>query len=184
MKKTGFIILGVVVAIILLLVVWGVSVNNALVGMEENIYKNQAEIDNQLKRRADLVPNLVNSVKGIAGQEQKIVDSITSSREKMLNGNTQEKLSANAELTSNINLLVENYPEIKSDQAFTSLMDELAGTENRIAVARKNYNDQVAAYNKKIKTFPSSIIASMTGHEKANYLEVSEADKKNVEVKF
>lgn len=184
MKRTGLIVIGVIVAIILIIGFWGVSVNNSLVRMEESIAQNQAEIDNQLKRRADLIPNLVNTVKGIAGQEQKIVDSITSSREKMLNGNTQEKLNANADLTSNINLLVENYPEIKSDAAFTSLMDELAGTENRIAVARKNYNEQVAEYNKKIKTFPTTLIAGMTGHEKASYLEVSEADKQNVDVNF
>lgn len=183
MKKSTIIII-VIVAIVVLIGIWGISTNNSLVKMAETIDQNRAEIDNQLKRRADLIPNLVNTVKGIAGQEQKIVDSITASREKMLSGNTQDKLNANADLTKNINLLVENYPEIKSNTAFTSLMDELAGTENRITVANKNYNDKIAEYNKRIKVFPSSIIAGMFGHEKAEYLQVSDADKENVNVQF
>lgn len=182
--KTWLIVVGVIVLIVVILGIWLVSSNNTLVKLEENLKQNQAEIDNQLKRRADLIPNLVNSVKGITKQEQAIVDSITSAREAMINGSTQDKLNANADLTKNINLIVENYPEIKSDTAFVSLMDELSGTENRVAVARKKYNDEVATYNKKIKTFPSSIVASMFNHDEAKYLEVSEADKNVPNVEF
>ena len=173
MKKSTIIIL-VVVAVIALVVIWAISTNNSLVKLEVSIEQKQAEIDNQLKRRADLIPNLVNTVKGLTKQELDIVNSITASREKMNSGSTQDKLDANTELSRNITLLVENYPEIKSDATFTSLMDELSGTENRIAVARKNYNDEVAVYNKKIAVFPSSIIANMFGHEKVEYLEVSD----------
>lgn len=183
MKKSTIIIL-VVVAVIALVAIWAISTNNSLVKLEVSIEQKQAEIDNQLKRRADLIPNLVNTVKGLTKQELDIVNSITASREKMSSGSTQDKLDANTELSRNITLLVENYPEIKSDATFTSLMDELSGTENRIAVARKNYNDEVAVYNKKIAVFPSSIIANMFGHEKVEYLEVSDEDKENPEVNF
>ena len=183
MKKSTIIIL-VVVAVIALVAIWAISTNNSLVKLEVSIEQKQAEIDNQLKRRADLIPNLVNTVKGLTKQELDIVNSITASREKMNSGSTQDKLDANTELSRNITLLVENYPEIKSDATFTSLMDELSGTENRIAVARKNYNDEVAVYNKKIAVFTSSIIANMFGHEKVEYLEVSDEDKENPEVNF
>ena len=183
MKKSTKIIL-VVVAVIALVAIWAISTNNSLVKLEVSIEQKQAEIDNQLKRRADLIPNLVNTVKGLTKQELDIVNSITASREKMNSGSTQDKLDANTELSRNITLLVENYPEIKSDATFTSLMDELSGTENRIAVARKNYNDEVAVYNKKIAVFSSSIIANMFGHEKVEYLEVSDEDKENPEVNF
>ncbi|MEG1059279.1 MAG: LemA family protein [Clostridia bacterium] len=184
MKKTGVVIGAIILVVIVILGAWGISTNNSLIKMEESMKQNQAEIDNQLKRRADLIPNLVNSVKGITSQEQKIVDSITSSREKMMTGSTEDKLNANDELTKNINLLIENYPEIKSDKAFVSLMDEISGTENRIAVSRKNYNDQVAAYNKKIKMFPNSIIANMFGHSQGQYLKASEAEKTTPNVSF
>ena len=183
MKKSTIIIL-VVVAVIALVAIWAISTNNSLVKLEVSIEQKQAEIDNQLKRRADLIPNLVNTFKGLTKQELDIVNSITASREKMSSGSTQDKLDANTELSRHITLLVENYPEIKSDATFTSLMDELSGTENRIAVARKNYNDEVAVYNKKIAVFPSSIIANMFGHEKVEYLEVSDEDKENPEVNF
>lgn len=183
MKKSTIVIL-VIIAVIVLIGIWAVSTNNTLVQLEVSIEQKEAEINNQLKRRADLIPNLVNTVKGLTKQEQDIVNSITASREKMNSGSTQEKLDANTELSRNITLLVENYPEIKSDTAFTSLMDELSGTENRIVVARKNYNDEVAVYNKKIKVFPSSIIAGMFGHNEVEYLQVSEEDKQNPEVNF
>lgn len=183
MKKSTIMIL-VVVAVIALVAIWAISTNNSLVKLEVSIEQKQAEIDNQLKRRADLIPNLVNTVKGLTKQELDIVNSITASREKMNSGSTQDKLDANTELSRNITLLVENYPEIKSDVAFTSLMDELSGTENRIAVARKSYNDQVATYNKKIQVFPSSIIASFGGHQKVEYLETTDEEKEVPNVEF
>ncbi|MEG2348346.1 MAG: LemA family protein [Clostridia bacterium] len=184
MKKTWLIVIGVIAAIILIAGIWLVSVNNSLIVATESISQNQAEIENQLKRRADLIPNLVNTVKGITKQELDVVNSITSSREKMLTGSTQDKLNANSQVTRGISLLVENYPEIKSNTNFTSLQDELAGTENRIAVARKKYNDEVASFNKKRKVFPTSVVASMFGHEEVKYLEVSETDKQNPKVEF
>ncbi|MEG1989972.1 MAG: LemA family protein [Clostridia bacterium] len=182
--KVGMIILICVIAVIVIVFIWGLSINNSLIGAKETIRQNQAEIDNQLKRRADLIPNLVNSVKGVASQEQKIVDSVTSARANMVKGDTQDRLNANADLTKNVNLIVENYPEIKSDKAFVSLMDELSETENKIAYANKKYNDEVASYNKKNKTFPNSMIAGMFNHEESKYLEVTETQKELPEVKF
>lgn len=184
MKNKGLIIVGVIVVILLGIGLWIMTTNNSFITLEETIKQSSAEMDNQLKRRADLIPNLVNSVKGLTQQEQTIVNAITKSRENMLNGSTQDKLNASQELSKNISLLVENYPEIKSDTAFVSLMDELSGTENRITVARKKYNDTIATYNKKVKVFPSSIVAGMFNHETSSYLEIEESDKEVPEVKF
>ena len=182
--KVGMIVLISIIAIVIVIAIWFVSVNNSLVKAEETIKQNMAEVENQLKNRAELVPNLVNSVKGLTSQEQNIVDSITSARSKMINGDTQDRLNANAELTRNINLIVENYPEIKSDTAFVSLMDELAELQNKITYANKKYNDGVAEYNKSIKTFPNNIVAGMFNHTESKYLEVSDTDKQVPEVKF
>lgn len=180
MKKGIVIIIAVLVVIAL---TW-VSVYNKLASSEERINQKQAEVDNQLKRRADLIPNLVSTVKGLTAQEQKLVDSVTAARVKMAAGTTQEKLNANTELTRSLNILVENYPVLKSDTAFVALMDELAGSENRIAVARKGYNDEVGAFNASIKTFPTKIIASMSGFTIKPYLEVSDVDKEEPNVQF
>ncbi len=183
MKK----ILGVLAILIIVIVVIGLtwtSMYNGLVIKNENIDNKKSEIDNQLKRRADLIPNLVSSVKGLTSQELALVDSVTDARVKMSSGTTQEKLEANSRLTTSINVLVENYPVLKSDTAFIGLMDELAGSENRIANARKSYNDEVAVYNKSIKTFPTNIVASMSGFSSIAYLEVAEEDKEIPNVEF
>jgi LemA protein len=179
--KKGLIIL--IVVIVVILFAW-LSTYNSLVAKNESITQKQSEIDNQLKRRADLIPNLISTVKGLTSQEQKLVDSVTSARAKMNSGTTQEKLNANTELTRNINVLMENYPTLKSDTAFVSLMDELSGTENRIAVARKNYNDDVKLFNTYIKTFPTNIVASISNFNEKVYLEVSETDKQLPKVEF
>jgi LemA protein len=179
--KKGIIIFLVAAAIIIF--GW-LSIYNNLVAMNEKISQNQAEIDNQLKRRADLIPNLVSTVKGLSSQELKLVQTVTEARAKMSTGTTQEKLAANATLTTSINMLVENYPVLKSDTAYTGLMDELAGTENRIAVANKAYNDGVGTFNTKIKTFPSSIVASTSGFTAKSYLTITETQKELPNVQF
>lgn len=172
--KKGLIIL---IAVVIIIALFYGSVYNNLVTANEKINQEQAEIDNQLKRRADLIPNLVSSVKGLTTQEQALVDSVTAARAKMTSGNMDDRLAANDALTSSINVLVENYPTLKSDTAFTGLMDELAGTENRISVARKNYNDKVGSFNTLTKRFPTNIIASMSGFSAKPYLETSAEDK-------
>jgi len=179
--KKGFIILAVVVVI---LIFGWMSIYNTLATKDEKVDQNQSEIDNQLKRRAELIPNLISTVKGLTSQELTLVNAVTEARVKMSTGTTQEKLAASSALTTSINVLVENYPALKSDTAFVALMDELAGSQNRITTANKAYNDEVGSFNAMIKRFPSRLVASMSGFEKKTYLEITEADKALPEVDF
>lgn len=192
MKKKGsvaLIALCVVGAIVVLLVGLFIGQHNAIVGLEETVSTKLADVKVQLERRADLIPNLVETVKGYMSHEEKIINDITTAREKMLGANTVEEMSeANNQLSTalhNLNVVVENYPDLKASQNFISLQDELAGTENRISTARRDYNDAVKAYNTKIKTIPASIVAGMMGKEEKAYFEVSDPSKEEVpEVKF
>ncbi len=181
MKKKALIIIIVVVAVIAILAISIVGAfigtYNGLAQKREAVDTARADIDTVLQRRADLIPNLVATVNDLTEHEQSIVNSVTEARAAMVNaGTTEEKLEANEQLTtaiSNLMVVVENYPEISSNSLYISLMDELAGTENRIAVARKDYNEAVKTYNKKVVTFPGNIIAGMFGFEKATYYEAS-----------
>ena len=143
MKKSTMVIIAVIAIIMIMLV----SSYNGIVGKAEEVDNKFATIDTQLQRRADLIPNLVNTVKGYAAQEKEIIDSVTEARAKLAGANTvAEKAEADEELTSALNRLmvvIENYPELKSSQNFVQLSDELAGTENRIATARRDYNEAV-----------------------------------------
>ena len=187
MKKSSMILLGVVAVIILLVAMLGGSYNS-LVSKEEKVDQRYADISVQLERRADLIPNLVNTVKGYAAHETEIINSITTARENLLNANSvEEKSEANAELTSAIDALmviVENYPDLKANQNFIQLSDELAGTENRIATSRRDYNEAVTSYNTAIKKFPTNILASMFGFGEKDYFEVSEGKTEVPEVEF
>lgn len=184
MKKGLGIFIGVIVLIFVIFALSWSSVYNTLITKSENINKQESEINNQLQRRADLIPNLVSTVKGLTTQEQSLVNSVTDARAKMATGSMQDKLNASDNLTKNLNIIVENYPILKSDTAFTGLMDELAGTENRIAVARKAYNDEIASYNTIVKTFPSNIVAGMSGFDNKPYLETSAENKEVPNVQF
>ncbi len=192
MKKKGsvaLIVLCVIGAIAILLIGLFIGQHNEIVRLEETVSTKLADVKVQLERRADLIPNLVETVKGYMSHEEKIINDITTAREKMLGANTVEEMSeANNQLSTalrNLNVVVENYPDLKASQNFISLQDELAGTENRISTARRDYNDAVKAYNTKIKTIPASIIAGMMGKEEKAYFEVSDPSKEEVpEVKF
>ena len=187
MKKGTIIILSVVAVIILLVAMLGGSYNS-LVSKEEKVDKELANIDVQLERRADLIPNLVNTVKGYAKHETDIIDKVTTARENLLKANSAEELSkADQELTNAIDALmviVENYPDLKANQNFIQLSDELAGTENRIATSRRDYNEVVTDYNTTIKKFPTNILAGMFGFEKKDYFEVSDGKTEVPEVEF
>lgn len=186
--KKGMIIILVIAAILLIVGATLAISYNGVVGLSEEVDNKFSTIDTMLQRRADLIPNLVNTVKGYANQEKEIIDSVTEARAKLMGANTVgEKAQADGELTSALNRLlvvVENYPDIKSSQNFINLSDELAGTENRIATARKDYNDAVKTYNTKIKKFPTNMIVGMFGFEAKEYFEASEASKGVPNVNF
>ncbi|SMC80530.1 LemA family protein [Sporomusa malonica] len=184
MNKTVWIVLAVVAVI----VVSVFSGYNNLVGMSENVNGKWSQIENQLQRRADLIPNLVNTVKGYAGHEQQAIQAVADARAKL--GGAQgpvAKAQANSELSSALSRLLvisENYPNLKADKNFRALMDELAGTENRLAVARKDYNESVQGYNTSIRSLPTSIIAGPMGFGPKEYFKADEGAKQVPQVKF
>lgn len=172
--KTGTkVLIGIVVVIVL---IGGMLIGNynSLVRLEQNVDTASSNIDTKLQRRNDLIPNIVNTVKGYAKQEKDVIASVTNARAKLAGASTTaDKAKADGELTSAISRLlvvVENYPDLKSSQNFRDLTVELEGTENRIAIARKDYNTAANSYNTKRRTFPSNIVANMFGfQEKALY---------------
>lgn len=191
MKKTGWIILGVVLLLIVMAVSAFVGTYNNLQLMDENVNSKWAQVENQLKRRNDLIPNLVATVKGYAAHEKEVFSNIADARAKLggaMNNNDMKGIQqGNSDLSnalSRLLLVVERYPDLKADKQFINLQDELAGTENRLAVARKDYNDSVQQLNARIRTFPTSIIAGIIGIKAREYFNTPEAEKKAPEVKF
>jgi LemA protein len=183
MKKAGcFIAIGVVVVIVLIVAGSLVGVYNSLVTNSQAIDAQWAQVETQYQRRFDLIPNLVNSVKGLMTQEKTVFDNIAQARTKYGSATTvDQKAAAAGEVETALGRLlvvVENYPEIKSSAAVISLMDELGGTENRISVERRRYNDLVRTYNTQVKTFPTNLLAGMFGFAEKQYFQsVSGADK-------
>lgn len=165
--------IGIIVAIIVVAIATFSSSYNKFVTAEENVDQAYSQIETQLQRRVDLIPNLVNTVKGFAKQEKEVIGQVTEARSKLAGANGPgEQAAADSELSgalSRLLVVVENYPELKSNENFRQLMDELAGTENRIAVARKDYNGQVASYNKTVKRFPGKLVASVFGFDAKEY---------------
>lgn len=169
MKKKS--IIGVViVAVVVIIVLSLIGGYNGLIKLEESTNTAYSDIDVQLQRRSDLVPNLVNTVKGYAEHETEVFTAVSDARAKLAGAATvEEASSANGELSNALSRLLaiaEAYPELKANENFLSLQDELAGTENRIGVARKDYNETVQKYNTKIRSFPTNIFANMLGFEK------------------
>ena len=186
-KKSTIVI--IVVVVILVAIIAGLVSNyNGVVSLSEEVDNKFATIDTMLQRRADLIPNLVNTVKGYTNQEQAVIDSVTDARAKLAGANSVgEKANADQELStalSNLLVVVENYPDLKSSQNFINLSDELAGTENRIATARKDYNDAVKEYNTKIKRFPTNIVSGMFGYGEKEYFQASEGSEEVPTVDF
>jgi LemA protein len=181
--------LGIVVLIAIIVIVGFTGVFNSIVSRHETITAKWAQVENQLQRRNDLIPNLVNSVKGYAAHEKTVFENVTNARSQWAKATTvDEKVQAAAKLDTalaRLLLVVENYPNLKADQTFLALMDELAGTENRIAVERMRYNEAVRDYNVTVRTFPGNIIAGMFGYKPATeYFKAEEGAKRVPEVKF
>ena len=188
-RKMGLIIAVVVVVVLIFSIMsWFVSTRNTLVSMDEEINAAWAEIDNQLQRRSDLIPNLVNTVKGFASQEKEIFTDIADARARLAGaqsvGEKAESYNQLEGALSRLLVVVENYPQLKSNENFQQLQYELAGTENRLAVARQRYNERVRDFNRKIRMFPASIIAGMLGFEQREYFEIDEGAREVPEVDF
>ena len=191
MGKGLIAVIVIIVLLVFVLVLFGqyVSVKNTLVTKNEAVKSAWSQVDVVLQRRADLIPNLVDTVKGYAQQEQTVFGDIAKARSALLSaGSPQGKIAANGQLDGAISrllLIVENYPQLKSNENFLRLQDELAGTENRIAVERKRYNDTLQDYNTYIQQFPNSIFAGWAGFKPNEaYFTASEGARQVPKVNF
>ncbi len=186
--KKSSLILAISVGVIVVILFGFLSIRNSFVEKDETINASWAQIENQLQRRSDLIPNLVNTVKGYAKHETTIFTNIANARAQLAGAKTQsEKVAAAQNFESALSRLlvvVEQYPNLKADQQFTRLMDELSGTENRISVERKKYNEHVQDYNLTIRRFPSNLVAGLLHYEKKAYFKVEEKAKETPKIEF
>lgn len=193
-KNKGLIITVVVIALV---AIWGISSYNGLVSMDENVSNQWANVETQYQRRSDLIPNLVNTVKGYAKHESETLESVMAARSQATqvkidpSNCTPQQLAAyqkaQGDVTTALGKLLaitENYPDLKANQNFLELQSQLEGTENRINVARKDFNDTAKKYNTSLRRFPRNIIASMFGFEKRNYFEAEAGAEKVPKVEF
>ena len=187
--KKGYVVLGVLVLVALIIAGMYVGRRNEMVRKNETVKSAWAQVDVVLQRRADLIPNLVETEKGFAAQEQTVFHDIASARASLLGAQTPaNKIAANGQLDGALGrllLIVENYPQLRSNENFLRLQDELAGTENRIAVERKRYNDAVQDYNTYIGLFPNNIFAGWAGFQRNNaYFNAPESSREAPKVQF
>ncbi len=187
--KGALIIFGVLILVGLVFGGQLMGARNQLTTEHNDIDGRWAQVDNDMKRRADLIPNLVETVKGYAKQEQSVIGEVANARAALLGAHSkQDEIGANNQLSGAIGRLLvlqENYPQLKSNENFMRLQDELAGTENRIAVDRRDYNGSIQKYNTDIDLFPKNIAASMFGfHRDDAYFKTTEEEKKVPQVKF
>ncbi|NLZ49479.1 MAG: LemA family protein [Clostridiales bacterium] len=186
--KKGLKLFLIILAVLVLISMPIISSYNSLVTLEQKVKSAESTIDTQLQRRSDLIPNLVETVKGYASQEKEIFTDISNARSKLAGSQTlEERANADTELSSALSrllVIVENYPELKSNQNFKDLSVALESTENRISIARQNYNEAVDAYNIKVKRFPGSIVAGIFNFEEKPYYRASEGAEKVPEVNF
>jgi LemA protein len=184
-KKFAWIVVGVVAVILVLSAIGGY---NNLVNLSEDVNNKLSQIDNQLQLRNDLIPNLVATVKGFAAHEEEILKNVSDARAKLAGASSVEQMAeGDAELTgalSRLLVVVENYPELKADANFRQLADNLSGTENRISVARRDYNEAATRYNTAIRRFPTNIMARMFGFEKVEYFRAQEGAQEVPKVDF
>jgi LemA protein len=197
MKKSTITILAIV-GVLAIIVLWGISVNNKLVTLEENVSKAWSQVENAYKRRMDLIPQLVNTVQGAANYEKSVLTEVTNARagvqqtqvdpsqlsEEQIAAYQKAQDNLTKALANTIKVTVERYPELTATQGFRDLQAQLEGTENRITTERGKFNEAVQSYNTKLRRFPASIIAGMLGFEKKGYFTAPEEAAEPVEVKF
>ena len=191
MKKGAKIGIGCLIVLVIFVIIVFSSIKgvyNNLVILDESVNSSWAQVENQLQRRYDLIPNYVETVKGYAAHEKDVFTEVAQARASVGGAKTpKESMNANNQLSgalSRLLLVVERYPELKANQNFIRLQDELAGTENRISVERRRYNEQVKVLNQKVRTFPTVLFAGMFGIEKRDYFEAPEAAKVAPKVDF
>ena len=187
-QKTLLIVVGILVLLVVIPYSYLKGTYNSLVTMDETVKGAWAQVENQLQRRYDLIPNYVETVKGYAAHEKEVLVQVTEARSKVAGAaGINEKMQANNQLSSALSRLmvvVERYPELKANTNFIRLQDELAGTENRIAAERRRFNETVKVYNIKLRSFPTNIIAGMFGFEKATFFQVPKERQEAPQVKF
>ena len=178
----------IIIAIIVLIIIYAFALYNSFVKLNNKVKEAFSTMDVYLKKRWDLIPNIVETVKGYAKHEKSTLEDVVKARNTYLSASTPEdQLKADGQLTAAVNklfALAESYPDLKANESFLSLQKELTTCEEKITYARQFYNDSVLSYNNKIELFPSSIIASMFHFEKEKFFEASAEERKNVQVKF
>jgi LemA protein len=202
MGKTGLIVLAVIVVIVILFALIGIGSYNSLVTKRQNVDAQWSEVQNQMQRRADLIPNIVATVKGIAGLEERVFTKIAEARSQLLstiqnpNSTTEEKIAADSNLTQAMRdggllgtggrflSITENYPQLKSNESFLKLQDELSGTENRLAIARRDYTQAAQDYNTSRSRFPMVLFATLMGFKPQPYFQADPGAQKVPQVDF
>jgi LemA protein len=187
-QKVFLIVVIIIVVLVVIPLLYLKGTYNSLVTMDEGVKAAWAQVENQLQRRYDLIPNLVETVKGYASHEEEVFLKVTEARSRVSGaGSVPDKIAANNSLSaalSRLLVVVERYPELKANTNFLRLQDELAGTENRIAVERRRYNESVRAFNTTIRRFPTNILAGVFGFEKAAFFDVPEERQEAPKVSF
>lgn len=178
----------ILIIVLVLIILWAISVYNSLVALRNRVKDQWAQIDVQLKRRFDLIPNLVETVKGYTKHESETLEAVIKARNTYVSATVpEEQMKADGELTKAISklfALTESYPDLKANTNFQALQQELTETESKIAAARQFYNDTVMVYNNKVSMVPSNIIASLFKFNKETFFEANETERQNVQVKF
>jgi len=177
-----------VLIILAAIVLFVILLYNSLIRLKNQIENSWAQIDVQLKRRNDLIPNLVNSVKGYMKHEKTVLNEVTKARTEIMKAKSPEKMAKASNMISDalksIFAVAENYPELKANENFLQLQEELTGTENKIAYARQHYNDMVMYFNTKIEKFPNNVFANMLNFSRKHLFEAAAEEKKNIKVEF
>lgn len=180
--------IAIIVAVVLIILIYIIKTHNKFVQMKNRIADQKAQIDVQLKRRYDLIPNLVETAKGCANFEKSTLEAVVQARANALNAKDfGGAMSANENLTATLHRFIavgESYPELKANNNFTRLQDELSDSEDKIAKTRQFFNDAVLKYNNAIQVFPANIVAGIFSYKKYEYFEISEAERENVRVSF